>query len=116
MKDKISDDTSHTNSFSENKQESEEKEKIKLLDVVALTEDIPEHNLKREEVGTVVEILSGGEAFEVEFSDDNGQMYKCSSFLESQLEVLHSETLEANLKMTNQELHTQNDILKNMKK
>ena len=62
--------------------------KIKLLDVVALTEDIPEHNLKSGEVGTVVEILSDGDAFEVEFSDDNGQMYKSLSFTENQLEVL----------------------------
>ena len=62
---------------------------IKLLDVVALTEDVPEHNLKRGEVGTVVEILSNGDAFEVEFSDDNGQMYKCLSFLASQLQVIH---------------------------
>lgn len=35
--------------------------RIKLLDVVALTEDVPEHNLKRGEVGIVVEILSDGE-------------------------------------------------------
>ena len=73
-----------------------EKGKIKLLDVVALTEDIPEHNLKRGEVGTVVEILSDGEAFEVEFSDDNGQMSKCTSFLASQLEVLPHEPINVN--------------------
>ena len=66
---------------------------IKLLDVVALTQDVPEHNLKCGEVGTVVEILSNGEAFEVEFSDDNGQMYKCLSFLVSQLTVLHHEPI-----------------------
>ena len=73
-----------------------EKGKIKLLDVVALTQDIPEHNLKRGEIGTVVEILSDGEAFEVEFSDDNGQMYKCTSFLASQLSVLPPEPTKAN--------------------
>ena len=88
MKDKISDDTSHMDSLSE--------DKIKLLDVVALTEDIPEHNLKRGEVGTVVEILADGEAYEVEFSDDNGQMYKCSSFLASQLKVIHHEQIVIN--------------------
>ena len=82
MKDKIFDDTSHIDSL------PEEKGKIKLLDVVALTEDIPEHNLKRGEVGTVVEILADGEVYEVEFSDGNGQMYKCTSFLVSQLQVL----------------------------
>ena len=78
----------------EHNQEPTEKGKIKLLDVVALTEDVPEHNLKRGEVGTVVEILSNGEAFEVEFSDDNGQMYKCLSFLASQLRVLHQESVK----------------------
>lgn len=69
---------------------------IKLLDVVALTEDVPEHNLKRGEVGTVVEILSDGDAFEVEFSDDNGQMSKCLSFLVSQLQVFPDEPLKKN--------------------
>jgi hypothetical protein len=42
---------------------------IKLLDVVALTTDLPEYNLFRGQVGTVVEILRDGSAFEVEFSD-----------------------------------------------
>ena len=45
---------------------------IKLLDVVALTVDLPEYNLWRGQVGTVVEILAGGSAFEVEFSDRQG--------------------------------------------
>ena len=67
--------------------------KIELLNVVALTQEVPEHNLKRGEVGTVVEILSNGEAYEVEFSDDNGQMYKCLSFLASQLRILHHEPI-----------------------
>ncbi|GIV69619.1 MAG: hypothetical protein KatS3mg048_2481 [Caldilinea sp.] len=39
---------------------------IKLFDVVALTVDLPEYNLRRGQVGTVVEILAGGEAFEVD--------------------------------------------------
>ena len=69
-------------------------EKIKLLDVVALTHDIPEHNLKRGEVGTVVEILSKGDAFEVEFSDRNGQMYESLSFRPSQLMLLHHEPIQ----------------------
>ena len=71
---------------------STEKGKIKLLDVVALTEDIPEHNLKRGDVGTVVEVLSNGEAFEVEFIGGNRQMSKCISFLASQLRVMSSRT------------------------
>lgn len=52
------------------------KEKIKLLDVVALTVDLPGYNLWRGQVGTVVEILSNGEAYEVEFSDGEGRTYE----------------------------------------
>ncbi len=73
-----------------------EKGKIKLLDVVALTEDVPKHNLRRGEIGTVVEILSDGEAFEVEFSDDNGQMSKCLSFFSSQLTLIQNEPINVN--------------------
>lgn len=93
MKDKFSENTLNTDSVSERKREPTENGKIKLLDVVALTQDVPDHNLKRGEVGTVVEILSDGEAYEVEFSDDNGQMYKCLSFPASQLKVLHQERI-----------------------
>ena len=49
---------------------------IKLLDVVALTVDLPTYNLWRGQVGTVVEILAGGTAFEVEFSDREGRTYE----------------------------------------
>ena len=49
---------------------------IKLLDVVALTDDFPEYNLRRGQVGTVVESLAGGTAFEVEFSDRDGWTYE----------------------------------------
>ncbi len=51
-------------------------ENIKLLDVVALTSDLPELGLRRGQVGTVVEILAGGAAFEVEFSDRDGRTYE----------------------------------------
>ena len=56
MKEKISDDTSHIDGLPEGTQESEEG-KIKLLDVVALRRDVPEHNLKRGDIGMVVEIF-----------------------------------------------------------
>jgi len=49
---------------------------IKLLDIVALTIDLPHDNLWRGQVGTVVEILANGQAFEVEFSDRNGCTYE----------------------------------------
>ncbi len=71
-----------------------ETKKIKLLDVVALTHDIPDRNLRRGEVGTVVEILANGDAFEVEFSDRDGQTYESLSFRASELMVLHQEPMQ----------------------
>ena len=99
MKNKSPDNTSNIDNLSERNQEPIEKGEIKLLDVVALTQDVPEHNLKRGEIGTVVEILSNGEAFEVEFSDDNGQMSKCLWFSAYQLWVVdHEPILESKQK------------------
>jgi hypothetical protein len=46
---------------------------INLLDVVALTADLPEYNLAQGQVGTIVEILASGKAFEVEFSDSRSE-------------------------------------------
>ena len=64
---------------------------IKLLDVVALTVDLPAYNLWRGQVGTVVEILAGGTAFEVEFSDRVGRTYESLGLRPDQLMVLHYE-------------------------
>jgi hypothetical protein len=63
---------------------------IKLLDTVALIDDIPERQLKRGEVGTVVEIL-GPDAFEVEFSNDEGETYAELALREEQLIALHNQ-------------------------
>lgn len=63
-------------------------ETIQPLAVVALTVDLPEHNLRRGQVGTVVEILANGRAFEVEFSDDEGQAYASLGLRPEQLLVL----------------------------
>jgi hypothetical protein len=49
-------------------------DEIKLLDVVALTENLQSEGLRRGEVGTVVEKWEDG-VFEVEFSDDTGKAY-----------------------------------------
>jgi hypothetical protein len=49
-------------------------QEIKLLDIVALTRDIPERGLRRGQVGTVVDRLIKG-AFEVEFADLQGRSY-----------------------------------------
>ena len=64
---------------------------IKLLDVVALTVDLSTYNLWRGQVGTVVEILAGGTAFEVEFSDREGRTYESLGLRPDQLMVLHYE-------------------------
>jgi uncharacterized protein DUF4926 len=64
---------------------------IKLLDVGALVVDEPEHNLSRGQVGTVVELLKNGAAYEVEFSDRNGRTYKSLGLRPEQLMILHYE-------------------------
>lgn len=67
------------------------KSRIELLDVIALTVDLPEYNLYRGQVGTVVELLAGGAAFEVEFSDRNGRTYESVGLRPEQIMVLHFE-------------------------
>jgi hypothetical protein len=61
---------------------------MKNLEVVALTNDVPEKNLRRGQVGTVVEILAPG-VVEVEFSDLDGNTYAMCAVSESSLLVLH---------------------------
>ncbi len=61
---------------------------IQLLDVVALTEDIPARNLNRGQVGTVVERLDTNH-FEVEFADNHGRTYAQLAVAEDKLMVLH---------------------------
>ena len=70
------------------------KNQIQLLDVVALNEDLPEKNLFRGQVGTVVELLAPN-VFEIEFSDDNGQTYAMLALRADQLIVLHYQPIEA---------------------
>lgn len=66
---------------------------IKLLDVVALTVDLPEYNLWRGQVGTVVEILADGSAYEVEFSDREGRTYESLGLRPDQILVLRYEPI-----------------------
>lgn len=65
-------------------------EPIKLYDVVALTEDVLAHGLRRGQVGTVAEELRP-DAFEVEFADDNGRTYATLGLRADQHLVLHYE-------------------------
>ena len=67
---------------------------IELLDVVALTKDLPQHKLSRGQVGTVVEILAPN-VFEVEFSDDEGQTYAMLALRADQLMILRYQYAES---------------------
>jgi hypothetical protein len=67
---------------------------IQLLDVVALTADLPDKGLLRGQVGTVVESLAPG-VFEVEFSDGQGRTYAQLALRDSQLLVLHYQPQQA---------------------
>jgi hypothetical protein len=61
---------------------------MKTLEVVALTNDVPEKHLRRGQVGTVVEMLASG-VVEVEFSDLDGNTYAMCAVPENNLLVLH---------------------------
>lgn len=63
-------------------------QKIKLLDVVALLENIPELGSYRGQVGTIVEEYELG-VFEVEFSDTNGRAYALETLSADQLMILY---------------------------
>ena len=62
---------------------------MKLLDVVALTENIPKKHLKRGQVGTIVEELDTG-VYEVEFSDLDGKPYAmCAVAAKNLIPLIH---------------------------
>jgi hypothetical protein len=46
---------------------------LRELDVVALTRDVPEHVLQRDDVGTIVHVYKQGAAYEVEFVTTEGE-------------------------------------------
>lgn len=71
---------------------------IKLLDVVALTVDLPGCNLWRGQVGTVVDTFANGTAFEVEFSDRDGRTFESIGLRPDQIMVLHFEPASPDLK------------------
>ena len=50
------------------------KDQITLLDVVVLTSDVPQHNLRRGEIGAVVECYPD-DAYEVEYVARGGYTY-----------------------------------------
>lgn len=56
--------------------------------VVALIVDLPKQHLQRGQVGTVVDVLAHGHAFEVEFSDREGKVYASLGLRPEQMLVL----------------------------
>lgn len=74
-------------------------DEIRSLDVVALTMDIPEHNLLRGEIGSVVECYPNN-AYEVEFVAEDGYTYALLTLQDHQILPLrqkreHSDTIAA---------------------
>ena len=61
---------------------------MKLLDVVALTQNIPDINLYQGQVGTIVEVYEPT-IFEVEFVDLAGKTYAVETLNADQLMQLH---------------------------
>ena len=70
------------------------KQKIKLLDVVALTEELPDRELSLGQVGTVVEALAP-DVYEVEFTDNDGRAFAELALRADQLLVLRYEPVAA---------------------
>lgn len=66
----------------------------KLLDVVVLAENMPQHGLYRGQVGTVVEILAPN-VFEAEFIDNEGQTYAMQALHADSLIVLQYQLMKA---------------------
>lgn len=65
---------------------------MKLLDVVALTQDLPELQLYRGQVGTIVEQYEA-EVFEVDKSDLTGQAYAIETLNATVLMVLYHQAI-----------------------
>jgi hypothetical protein len=63
---------------------------LKLLDVVALLNDIPAEKLTKGQVGTIVEELDGG-AYEVEFADKKGKTITSLPLKAQDMMLLHFE-------------------------
>ena len=72
---------------------------MKELDQIVLTADLPKEGLKAGDVGTVVHIHRGGEAFEVEFMTLAGETVAVTTVLASQVrpvgkrEITHAREL-----------------------
>lgn len=71
-------------------------DKIRLLDVVAITENLPKYNLWRGEIGTVVECYPN-DAYEVEFVAQDGYTHALLTLWEKQLVPLRQKRSHADI-------------------
>ena len=67
---------------------------MKLLDTVALLDDMPTLKLYRGQVGTIVEVYEPPDVFEVEFCDLKGRTYALETLQASQLMLPRHELFE----------------------
>jgi hypothetical protein len=65
---------------------------MKLLDVVALTENLPDFNFHKGQVGTIIEVYEP-DVFEVEFVDIQGKTYALETLRSNQVMQLHYQPL-----------------------
>ena len=74
---------------------------MKELDQIVLTADLPKEGLKAGDVGTVMHIHRGGEAFEVEFMTLAGETIAVTTVLASQVrpitnrDITHTRLVES---------------------
>ncbi len=66
---------------------------IRELESIILTEDLPEHSLKRGDIGTVVLVHRGGEGYEVEFATLTGETVAVISLSASQVRPIREREL-----------------------
>lgn len=66
----------------------EGEEMIREHDPIVLTENLPEHALEAGDVGVVVHIYPGGEAFEVEFLTLAGETTAVTTLKKNQLRAI----------------------------
>jgi Domain of unknown function (DUF4926) len=69
---------------------------MKPFDIVALIENLPDFNLYRGQVGTIIEEYEPG-VFEVEFVTSEGQVYAVETLQSSHLMRLHHAPLSPEL-------------------
>ena len=66
---------------------------LKLYDVVKTKRDYPEYELKTIHKGAIVDVINDGEAYTVEFIDENGDTIESAlytEFQENELELINT--------------------------